>query len=90
MIQTRNQYAGSGTECRLTESARFDRPVPMITLWHMFRRNWCRMTSGTLLTALGDFSVTFPGYYLYYTSLLKSSAAFNIIVESLRMSDSPR
>lgn len=47
------------------------------------------ITSGTLLTALGDFSVTFPGYYLYYTSRLKSSAAFNIIVESLRMSDLP-
>lgn len=47
------------------------------------------ITSGRLLTVLDDFSVTFPGYYLYYTSRLKSSAAFNIIVESLRMSDLP-
>ncbi|HBM9731730.1 TPA: hypothetical protein L1D66_003716 [Escherichia coli] len=46
--------------------------------------------SGRLLTVLDDFSVTFPGCYLYYTCRLKSSAAFNIIVESLRMSDSPR
>ncbi|EPF4824534.1 LysR substrate-binding domain-containing protein [Escherichia albertii] len=46
--------------------------------------------SGRLLTVLDDFLVTFPGYYLYYTCRLKSSAAFNIIVESLRMSDSPR
>ncbi|EMN0394724.1 TPA: LysR family transcriptional regulator [Citrobacter freundii] len=43
------------------------------------------IASGRLLTVLDDFTITFPGYYLYYTSRLKSSAAFNIIVEALKM-----
>lgn len=42
------------------------------------------MASGQLLTVLGDFTITFPEYYLYYTSRLKSSAAFNVIIEALR------
>lgn len=42
------------------------------------------IVSGRLLTVLDDFTITFPSYYLYYTSRLKSSAAFNIIIESLR------
>lgn len=41
--------------------------------------------SDRLISVLDDFTITFPGYYLYYTSRLKSSAAFNIIVEALRM-----
>ncbi|NYB04646.1 LysR family transcriptional regulator [Kalamiella piersonii] len=40
--------------------------------------------SGQLLTVLDDFTITFPEYYLYYTSRLKSSAAFNVIIEALR------
>lgn len=34
--------------------------------------------SGRLISVLDDFIITFPGYYLYYTSRLKSPAAFNI------------
>ncbi|HBT4791303.1 TPA: LysR family transcriptional regulator [Klebsiella quasipneumoniae subsp. similipneumoniae] len=44
------------------------------------------ITSGRLITVLDDFTITFPRYYLYYTSRLRSSAAFNIIVESLKIS----
>ncbi|ENP0141389.1 hypothetical protein ACCJ75_004563 [Escherichia coli] len=50
----------------------------------------CRLGLRQLLTVLDDFLVTFPGYYLYNTRRLKSSTAFNIILESPRMSDSPR
>ncbi|HFJ3758713.1 TPA: LysR family transcriptional regulator [Salmonella enterica] len=42
------------------------------------------ITFGRLLTVLDDFTITFPGYYLYYTSRLKSSAAFNVIIDALR------
>lgn len=42
------------------------------------------IASGRLLTVLDDFTITFPGYYLYYTSRLKSSAAFDVIVQLLR------
>ncbi|PNS13693.1 LysR family transcriptional regulator [Mixta theicola] len=45
------------------------------------------IASGRLITALDDFTITFPGYYLYYTSRLKSSAAFNVILEALRHND---
>ncbi|MGL5239867.1 MAG: LysR family transcriptional regulator [Kluyvera ascorbata] len=40
--------------------------------------------SGKLLSVLERFTITYPEYYLYYTSRLKSSAAFNVIVEALR------
>ncbi|HBT4671007.1 TPA: LysR family transcriptional regulator [Klebsiella pneumoniae] len=42
------------------------------------------ISSGRLRTVLDDFTITFPEYYLYYTSRLKSSAAFNVIAEALR------
>ncbi|NIY49255.1 LysR family transcriptional regulator [Cedecea colo] len=42
------------------------------------------IASGRLLTVLDDFTITFPEYYLYYTSRLKSSAAFNVIIEAVR------
>lgn len=42
------------------------------------------ITSGKLLSVLERFTITYPKYYLYYTSRLKSSAAFNVIVEALR------
>ncbi|HBT4619496.1 TPA: LysR family transcriptional regulator [Klebsiella pneumoniae] len=42
------------------------------------------LSSGRLRTVLDDFTITFPEYYLYYTSRLKSSAAFNVIAEALR------
>ncbi|HHD7482149.1 TPA: LysR family transcriptional regulator [Klebsiella oxytoca] len=45
------------------------------------------IASGQLLTVLDDFTITFPEYYLYYTSRLKSSAAFNVIIEALRHKD---
>ncbi|MEL5426597.1 MULTISPECIES: LysR family transcriptional regulator [Serratia] len=42
------------------------------------------IAAGRLLTVLDDFTITYPRYYLYYTSRLKSSAAFNVIIEALR------
>jgi DNA-binding transcriptional LysR family regulator len=42
------------------------------------------IASGQLLTVLNDFTITYPSYYLYYTSRLKSSAALNVIIEALR------
>ena len=42
------------------------------------------IASGQLITVLDKFSITHPEYYLYYTSRLKSSAAFNVIIEALR------
>lgn len=39
---------------------------------------------GRLFTVLDPFTITYPGYYLYYTSRLKSSAAFNVVMEALR------
>ncbi|MGP9800574.1 LysR family transcriptional regulator [Rheinheimera sp. NSM] len=37
-----------------------------------------------LVTVLDHYAITYPGYYLYYTSRLQSSAAFSIIVNALR------
>ncbi|HEJ9149616.1 TPA: LysR family transcriptional regulator [Serratia marcescens] len=42
------------------------------------------LTSGSLITVLDNFSITHPEYYLYYTSRLQSSAAFNVILSALR------
>ncbi|MEL5352068.1 LysR family transcriptional regulator [Serratia nevei] len=42
------------------------------------------IAAGRLLTVLDGFTITYPRYYLYYTSRLKSSAAFNVIIEALR------
>ncbi len=43
-----------------------------------------QIQSGDLITFLPNFCITYPGYYLYYTSRLQSSAAFKIILETLR------
>ncbi|HID9654236.1 TPA: LysR family transcriptional regulator [Serratia marcescens] len=42
------------------------------------------IAAGRLLTVLDGFTITYPRYYLYYTSRLKSSTAFNVIIEALR------
>ncbi|TFZ51676.1 LysR family transcriptional regulator [Serratia proteamaculans] len=42
------------------------------------------LTSGNLITVLETFSITHPEYYLYYTSRLQSSTAFNVILTALR------
>lgn len=42
------------------------------------------INSGQLITVLDNFTITYPGYYLYYTSRLKSSAAFNVVIDALR------
>ncbi|RZV01719.1 UNVERIFIED_ORG: DNA-binding transcriptional LysR family regulator [Serratia quinivorans] len=40
--------------------------------------------AGKLVTVLDEFCITYPEYYLYYTSRLQSSAAFNVILQALR------
>lgn len=41
------------------------------------------IAAGELLSMLDECCITYPEYYLYYTSRLKSSAAFGIIADAL-------
>ncbi len=40
--------------------------------------------SGQLISVLSSYCITHPGYYLYYTSRLQSSAAFKVIQDALK------
>lgn len=42
--------------------------------------------SGQLISMLPSYCITYPGYYLYYTSRLQSSAAFKVILDALKYS----
>ncbi|MGC3962816.1 MAG: LysR family transcriptional regulator [Rhodocyclaceae bacterium] len=42
--------------------------------------------TGHLISVLDDFSITFPGYHLYYATR-RSSPALNLVVDALRMPD---
>ncbi len=42
------------------------------------------IATGGLVPVLDEFCITYPEYYLYYTSRLRSSAAFSVVLEALR------
>lgn len=42
------------------------------------------LASGQLLSVLGDWSATLPGYYLYYPSRRQNTRAFQLVVEALK------
>ncbi|AZT83973.1 MAG: LysR family transcriptional regulator [Leeuwenhoekiella sp.] len=42
------------------------------------------LNDGRLVEVLAKFRMTFPGYYLYYTSRLQSSPAFSLLADALR------
>jgi DNA-binding transcriptional LysR family regulator len=45
------------------------------------------MDAGRLTRVLGDWSPTFPGYYLYYPSRRQQSPAFALLIDALRYRD---